>query len=87
MVQYPHMKTTVEISDSLFELLKKRAQREGASMRELIEAALQRFLSPAPKDRKPFRLRDGSFKGDGLVDEVDSWDKIRDLAYEGRGGL
>ena len=81
------MKTTVEISDTLFEQLKKRAQRDGSSMRELIEAALQRFLSPAPKGRKPYKLKDGSFKGDGVVEGVDSWDKIRDMAYEGRGGL
>ena len=81
------MKTTVEISDNLFELAKKRAKQEGSTMRDVIEAALQRFLSPSPKDRKPFKLKDGSFKGDGLVEGVTSWEQIRDMAYEGRGGL
>jgi hypothetical protein len=81
------MKTTVEISDTLFEQLKKRAQREGASMRELIEAALQRFLSPPPRGQKPFKLKDGSVRGDGLHPDIEpgNWEQIRELAYGDRG--
>ncbi|HYE61821.1 MAG TPA: ribbon-helix-helix protein, CopG family [Phycisphaerales bacterium] len=82
------MKTTVEISDALFEQLRKRAQKEGATMRELIEAALRAFLTPPPRERKPFRLKDGSVGGRGLQPGVDlsNWSHIRDLAYQGRGG-
>ncbi len=80
------MKTTVEIPDTLFRQLKQRAQRENVSMRELIQAALLRFLAPPPEKGKPFKLKDGSFKGNGLVEGVSGWEQIRDLIYEGRGG-
>jgi len=43
-------------------------------------------ISPAAKTRKPFKLKDGSFKGGtGMVKDY-SWDEIRDMIYEGRGG-
>jgi len=35
----------------------------------------------------PFKLRRASFKGQGLQEDLHdaSWDKLRDLAYDGRG--
>jgi Bacterial antitoxin of type II TA system, VapB len=81
------MKTTVEISDSLLEEAKKLAARQGTTVRALIEEGLRRVLA---ERRRPgaFRLRKATFKGEGLQPQAAgaSWERIRDLAYEGRGG-
>ncbi len=53
----------------------------------LIERGLRHAIVEA-KRSKPFKLRDASFEGRGLQAEVRdaSWDQLRDLIYEGRGG-
>jgi hypothetical protein len=81
-----HMKTTVDISDSLLDAAKRVAAQEGITLRELIETGLRQTL----KDRKrsgQFTLRKASFKGRGLQAPLQgaSWDRLRDMAYEGRG--
>jgi hypothetical protein len=81
------MKTTFEISDPLLRQARKVAAREGTTLRALVEQGLRQVL--AEKHRKPtFGLRDASFGGRGLHPELKEagWDRIRDLAYEGRGG-
>ena len=86
------MKTTVDIPDTLFRQLKKRAATDGTSMRSMITAALRQFLSGGggPQGRpKPFKLKDCSFKGEGVQPGIDlaNWDQMAQLAYEGRGGV
>ena len=81
------MKTTVDIPDALLDKARKLAAREGTTLRALIEQGLRRIIS----DRKragAFRLRKSTFKGDGLQPGVAGapWERIRDMAYEGRGG-
>jgi hypothetical protein len=81
------MKTTVDIPDSLLAQARKLAAREGTTLRALIEQALRQIIA----DRKrtgAFRLRKATFKGDGLQPEAmgAAWDRIRDMAYEGRSG-
>lgn len=80
------MKTTVEITDSLMQEAKKQAVRDQTTLRELIELGLRRVLSER-KQKKKFKLRDASFKGEGLQPEFAgaSWEKIRDTIYEGHG--
>jgi hypothetical protein len=79
------MKTTLEISDPLLREARKIAARENTTLRALVEQGLRQVVSEKKKD-KPFRLRDASFKGNGLHPDVAnlSWDEIRDLVYEGR---
>lgn len=82
-----HMKTTVEISDSLANAAKAAARRDSTTLRELIEAGLRLVLEERRR-KKTFRLRDASVGGKGLQPEfrdVD-WQRIRDAAYEGHGG-
>ena len=81
------VKTTVEITDSLAEEAKALAARENTTLRALIEAGLRLVLA-ARSRRTRFRLRDASFKGQGLQPEFQDgdWHRIRDAAYEGRGG-
>ncbi len=82
-----HMKTTVEISDSLAKEARAVAARERTTLRALIEAGLRRVL----KERRTsgrFQLRDASFRGRGPQPEFRSggWERMREAAYEERGG-
>ena len=82
-----HMKTTIQIPDSLFEEARKVAQRERVTLRSLVEEGLRRVLADHNK-RGGFRLRKAAFRGKGLQPGLagTSWDRIRDASYEGRGG-
>jgi hypothetical protein len=81
------MKTTVEIPDALLEEARKLAAREGTTLRALMEQGLRRVVAERRR-AAAFRLRKASFKGDGLQPAVAGapWERVRDLAYEGRGG-
>lgn len=80
------MKTTVEIADALLREVRKLAVREGITLREIVERGLHRVIDETTHGA-PFKLRRASFKGRGLQAELRevSWEKLRDLAYEGRG--
>ena len=81
------MKTTLDIPDPLLQEARKLAARERTTLRALVEQGLRQVV--AEKKRRPaFRLRKASFKGRGLQPELSDagWDRLRDLAYAGRGG-
>lgn len=82
-----HMKTTIEIADAVLEDARRLAQREGTTLRALVEQGLRNVVSERRR-RGAFRLRDLSFDGDGLRPELTGvgWERLRELAYEGRGG-
>jgi Arc/MetJ family transcription regulator len=83
------MKTTIDINDALFGEAKAAARRQGDSFRSIVEAALRQYLeSTGEPVRQPFRLRRHSFNGRGLRPEVGDagWERIREMAYGGRGG-
>lgn len=50
------MKTTLELDDALFAEIKRRAAREGVTMKAFIEQSLRARLLPKPGGRKRFRL-------------------------------
>jgi hypothetical protein len=81
------MKTTVEISDTLFNEVRRLAAAERTTLRALIEEGLTQVVQRR-SDPKPFKMRDASFKGGkGLQPEFTDadWSKIRDAIYEGHG--
>jgi len=80
------MKTTIEISDPLLREARKLAQREGVTLRSLVERGLRRVVAET-KPGPQFKLRKASFKGRGLQADLRDapWGEVRDLAYEGRG--
>ena len=82
------MKTTVEISDSLFNEAKRLSGQRGMTLREVIEMSLRNFLMSQKTPSKPFKLRWHTFRGKGLVAGLSEgdWPELRRLAYEGRGG-
>jgi len=81
------MKTTIDIPGPLLEEARRAADREGTTLRALVEAGLRRILAERRGKDAPFRLRDASFRGEGLQPGVasGSWEAIRDAIYEGRG--
>jgi hypothetical protein len=80
------MKTTLDISDPLLREARKVAARERTTLRALVEQGLRQVVA-GKREKTKFRLRKASFKGRGLHPELAdaSWERIRDLAYEGRG--
>ena len=82
-----NVKTTLDISDPLLREARKIAAHEGTTLRALVEQGLRKVIADR-KTARPFRLRPVTFNGQGLVPELRDadWDKIRDLAHEGRGG-
>jgi hypothetical protein len=79
------MKTTVEISDSLFSEAKVVAHRDGLTLRQLIEEGLRVSIQQHKARKKPFKLKDGSVGG-GWLQRDYTWEEIMEMCYEGRGG-
>ncbi len=81
------MKTTVHIPDTLLKEARKIANQEHTTIKALIEEG-PRLTIESRKHKGKFRLRKAAFKGNGLQPNVAgaSWEKIRGLSYEGRGG-
>jgi Arc/MetJ family transcription regulator len=81
------MKTTIDIAEVLLDQAKQAAATDGITLRELVEDALRRVLADRER-RGTFHLRQAAFGGRGLQPGVadGSWERIRELAYEGRGG-
>ena len=82
------MKTTIELSDKLLDEARKLAAAQGVPVRELVERGLRHVVAEGKRPSASFVLRKASFKGKGLRPELQgaSWDRLRELAYEGRGG-
>lgn len=80
------MKTTIEISDNLLREARQLAAREGTTIKALVEEGLRRLLAQRQRQGS-FRLRQASFKGNGLQSGAAgaSWERLRDMIYEGRG--
>lgn len=78
------MKTTVEIADPLLREAKRVAERDGTTLRDLIEIGLRRVLDERnDPSRKPFKLPDCSnphAKLQPWIREGD-WAQIRDIIY------
>jgi len=83
-----HMKTTIDIADSLLDEARDVAEKERTTLRALVEEGLRTALGARRRKRVRFRLRDASISGQGLQPGVqaDDWATIRALTYEGRGG-
>lgn len=83
-----HMKTTVQLPDSLLTRAKAIALREKTTLAALVEEGLRAVVQArSAQNEKPFVLRDASVGGNGMSPEFkDRWDAVRSAIYEGRGG-
>lgn len=86
-----HMKTTIELPDALFAQAQQHAKSHHMTMKALIEQGLRKVMTEQTEE-KPFKLRDGSFKGgNGMTPEFQNatWGQIREFIYDpannGRG--
>lgn len=81
------MKTTLDISDPLLREARKLAARERTTLRSLVEEGLRRVVREKAA-KGGFRLRQARFNGRGLRSEWRGadWERLREAAYEGRGG-
>jgi plasmid stability protein len=75
-----HMKTTLNIDDTVMANLKREAARQGRTMSEMVETALRLMLTPARKQKAlpPLPTFDS---GGQLVDIAD-----RDALYDAMEG-
>jgi hypothetical protein len=80
------MKTKIEVSDALMLEAKSMAQQHNTTLRALVEQGLEKVLRDL-REPQAFRLKDGSFRGQGLQpgQEALTWTEVRDMVYEGRG--
>ena len=81
------MKTTVHIPDTILEEARRIAALEHTTVKALVEEGLRQIIDDR-KQKKTFRLRKATFKGNGLQTDIAgaSWEKIREISYQGRGG-
>lgn len=64
-----HMKTTIDLSDALFDSAKKLARQRQTTLRALVEEGLRRVLADAHATGTPaFRLKDASVQGGELLE-------------------
>lgn len=69
------------------ERARKLAAREGVTVRAQVEQGLRQVIAEKRRARG-FCLKRASFKGRGVRPELEgaSWERLRELAYERRGG-
>ena len=62
------MKTTIELSDSLFQSAKQLAQESQTTLRALIEEGLRRVLAEQlSKPKQAFKLKNASVRGKAML--------------------
>ncbi len=81
-----HMKTTIDMPDTLFQRTKAVARKRHVTMRDLITEGLLIVLDQKEFET-PRRIKPVTFKGEGLSPEFSkaSWSMIRDAVYEDCG--
>ncbi len=74
------MKTTIDLSDALFDSAKELARQRQITMRALVEEGLCRVLADAwPAAKTAFKLRDASVHGkQALIAEPRRWREMEE---------
>ena len=82
-----HMKTTIQLPDSLLKEARSLANKEQTTLKSLMEEGLRRIIAEHRRHGE-FKLRKATFRGKGLQPHLEgaTWERIRDTSYEGRGG-
>ncbi len=81
-----HIKTTIDLTDSVLEAAKAEATRRGTTLRNIVEAALRSYLATQAETAvAPFQLRRHVYTGRGLHPDAGDWARILESSYEDRG--
>ena len=72
-----HMKTTLNIDDTVMARLKREAARRRTTMSQLVESALRAFLTPSRKHAEEL-VELPSFDGGGALVDVANRDSLYD---------
>ena len=77
------MKTTVEIADPLLREAKQLAEREGVTLRELIELGLQHIVAEHKTKPRPYKLADCRNRHAKLQPSIrpGDWGQLRGMIY------
>ncbi len=79
-----HMKTTLNIDDSVMQRLREEAARRGTTMSALVEAGLRRVLAPEVAADKPDELPPlPTWKSGGHLVNIDDRDALYQAMEEG----
>lgn len=75
-----HMKTTIDVSDALFNSAKEFAQKSQTTMRALVEEGLRRVLADSQAQAKPaFKLKDARVHGkEILMPDPRHWQQLEE---------
>ncbi len=75
-----HMKTTIEVSDGLFQAAKELANERQTTLRALVEEGLRRVMDDAAQGAKPaFKLKNASVRGKQvLIADARRWQQFED---------
>lgn len=76
------MKTTIDLTDALFQQAKRAAAERGTTLRALVEEGLRHVIDQS-RPKKRFVLRDASVRGRGLQpgQREGDWKQIQALIY------
>ena len=82
------MKTAVVIPDALLADIQKIAAKNKTTFRALVQEGLLHVVEEDQKKKKPFKLKDMSVGGNGLVSELKDaiWAEIIEISYGDRSG-
>lgn len=81
-----HMRTSIDIPDALFRRLKKQAAEESTTLKQIVIDAVQQRLTTPKRPKKPFKMKDFSVKGEGVMPGIDerNWEQTRAMIYGDR---
>ena len=65
-----HMKTTMDINDALLDAAREIVEREGVTLRSLVEDGLRYMVAERQAHHAAFTMRDAAFDGRGLGPEL-----------------
>ncbi len=80
LIMGAHMKTTIDVSDALFNSAKEFAQKSQTTMRALVEEGLRRVLADSQAKAKPaFKLKDARVHGkEILIADPRRWQQLEE---------
>jgi len=83
-----HMRTSIDIPEPLLRQARAVARKRKTTLRAVFLDGLRQAVAAESPSRAPYALPDATFGAGGVHEGIDlsDWDRVRELAYSGRGG-